>query len=141
NTDENYIEEFFKFFTDYCQEENIELIGGDTTGSHSDLMISITALGHAHPDNITYRHTAQQEDLICYVGHLGYAKMGLLACENNALNNNIFQQSFLRPKAKIREGLWLAAQEAVSSMMDISDGFYADIKKLCTASQLKAEVN
>src|SRR5690606_31044530 len=38
---------------------NVDVIGGDTTSSQKGLIISITAIGEANEDEITYRNGAQ----------------------------------------------------------------------------------
>ncbi|OYX04060.1 MAG: hypothetical protein B7Z05_08870, partial [Thiotrichales bacterium 32-46-8] len=49
--------------------------------------------------------------------------------------------AFLRPKAKIKEGIFLSSEDSVTAMMDISDGLLTDLKKLCKASDVSAEID
>lgn len=60
--------------------------------------------------------------------------MGFLVLENRTTTKVEYLKSFLTPEAKIKEGIWLAQQKHVSSMTDISDGMYLELKQLCTAS-------
>src|SRR5690625_7907591 len=60
-----------------CRNYDIELVGGDTTASHQILSLSVTAIGKADIDHLTYRRGARHEDLICVTGDLGGAITGL----------------------------------------------------------------
>lgn len=133
----DYIKVFLNELTEACLAANIILIGGDTTASDHDLFISITAIGEANPHFIKHRHGAKPGNIICATGPLGRAHLGWIALENNVPNFYIEKQLFLKPSAKINEGLWLAQQQAVTAMMDISDGLYIDLKRLCAASQVQ----
>jgi len=59
-----------------CENYKVDLVGGDTTSSVSGLIISITVLGRAKKENITYRSGAKLNDIICVTGDLGAAFMG-----------------------------------------------------------------
>ena len=124
-----------------CQDAGVTLIGGDTTRSPDKLYISITAIGVAHKEHIRYRHTAQQGDIICVIGNLGWAQLGLLALEQNIPIAEQYKVALLKPNAKVKEGLWLATQPDVTSQMDISDGVYIDLKRLCEASTVGANID
>ena len=45
-----------------------------------------------------------------------------------------------RPRAHLKEGLWLGAQGGVRAMMDVSDGLATDLKRLCVSSSCGALV-
>ena len=51
------------------------------------------------------------------------------------------RRDFLFPKAKVREGIWLGKQNTVTSMMDISDGLFIDLKRLAKTSKVCAEIS
>lgn len=136
-----YITSFFRHFSNVCKDASVILIGGDTTKSESKLFISITAIGIAAAENIKYRSTAKDGDIICVAGNLGYAHLGLVACEQSLNNFAEYKSSFLRPNAKVNEGIWLASKQSVTSMMDLSDGLYIDLKRLCQASSVGANLD
>lgn len=137
---EKYAQEFLEQFAISCKKSEIIIIGGDTTRSPDKLFVSITAIGVGSHGHLKYRHTAKSEDLICIAGKLGEAHLGLVACERGLSDFEHYKNSLLRPQAKIAEGLWLAAQSSVHSMMDISDGLVVDLKRLCEASSLQANI-
>ncbi|MFM9052093.1 MAG: thiamine-phosphate kinase, partial [Bacteroidota bacterium] len=64
-----------------CRNYKVDLAGGDTTSSRSGLVISITAIGVAHADELIYRNTAKEKDLLCVSGDLGGAYLGLQVLE------------------------------------------------------------
>lgn len=134
----SYAQNFVRTLDKISKSKNIELIGGDTTAAKNKLYISITAVGVAKKNNIKYRHEAHNNDLIYVAGNLGWANLGLYALENNLNMQKKYVQSFLRPKAKIAEGQWLAKTKGINSMMDISDGLYIDLQRLCKASKVGA---
>lgn len=137
---EKYAKEFLDGFTQACIDSSVILIGGDTTKSTDNLMISITAIGSAKNTCLKYRTTAEIDDFICMVGNLGYAHIGLMSLEKKLTGFDNFQNIFLNPIAKISEGQWLGEQLGITSMMDISDGLYIDLKRLCLASDVQGQL-
>jgi thiamine-monophosphate kinase len=136
NYNSNYIDGFIKSFAQQCLNNNVVLIGGDTTASPDKLFISVTIIGSA--DKPVYRSTANVGDIIYVAGDLGHAHIGLEALERNIAGLDNYKQSFLRPNAKVQIGLEL--KDKVTAMMDISDGLYIDLQKLCKSSSVSAEI-
>lgn len=136
-----YAQEFLENLLRLCIEENIILIGGDTTKSPDKISISITAIGTCNPENIKYRNSAQNDDIICVAGFLGYSRLGLFALENNLDIDTYYKNFCLEPNAKIKEGQWLSKHKSITSMMDISDGLYIDVKRLCESSDVGAIID
>src|SRR5690606_12792802 len=60
-----------------CKKFGVDLVGGDTSASVQGLVISVTSIGYADAEKITYRNGAQEGDLICVSGDLGGAYVGL----------------------------------------------------------------
>ncbi|SHI96372.1 thiamine-phosphate kinase [Aquimarina spongiae] len=129
---------------------NVDVIGGDTTSSTSGLIISITALGYAKQEEITYRSGAKNNDLLVVSGDLGAAYMGLqvLEREKQVFNVNpnaqpdLDQYTYLierqlKPEARkdIPE-LLKALEVQPTSMIDISDGLSSETIHLCTKSEV-----
>lgn len=136
----DYAAHFLQAFATACKEANVILIGGDTTLSIDKLCISITVIGKSLSKNIRYRSTAQTGDVICVIGNLGYAHLGLMAYEQSLQDLQNYKNTFLHPQAKLEEGYWLAHKTSVHSMMDISDGLFIDLKRMCLASQVAAQI-
>lgn len=142
------VEELYQGITLACEKYGVDLVGGDTTSSLTGMMISITALGTAPLEEITYRSGARQNDLLCVSGDLGGAYMGLQLLERE---NEVFkvhpaaQPKFdgygyilerqLKPEARgdVVEALKKMGIRP-TSMIDISDGLSSEILHLCKAS-------
>ncbi|MCS6969172.1 MAG: thiamine-phosphate kinase [Cytophagales bacterium] len=133
-----------------CKDYKVDLVGGDTTSSRSGLIISITALGRAPKEKITYRHTAKKGDIICVSGDLGGAYVGLqlLLREKAEFSANPRMQPQLEPFAYVvgRQLRPIAKTSLVyeladlgvipTSMIDISDGLASELLHIAKSSQL-----
>lgn len=133
---------------------NIDVVGGDTTSSTSGLIISVTALGYAEKEDITYRDGAKANDLLVVTGDLGAAYMGLQVLErekqvfkaNPNSQPDLDQYTYLierqlKPEArKDIPGLLKALDVKPSSMIDVSDGLSSEIIHLCKNSKTGANL-
>ncbi len=142
------VEELYRGIRLACEKYGVDLVGGDTTSSLTGLAISITALGSAFPEKLTYRSGARPNDLLCVSGDLGGAYMGLQLLERE---NEVFKvnpamqpqlagydyilQRQLKPEARadVVEALRQLNLQP-TSMIDISDGLSSEILHLCKAS-------
>lgn len=131
-----------------CEEFGVDLIGGDTTSSLNGLTISITAIGEASEETISYRSGAQKTDLVCVTGDLGGAYMGLqlLERENEVFKVNAAMKPQLdgyeyilarqlRPVARVdMQKKFEDLGVKPTSMIDVSDGLSSEVKHICKAS-------
>ncbi len=127
----------------------IDVVGGDTTSSSSGLVISITALGCAPAEKITYRSGAKENDLLVLTGDLGAAYLGLqvLEREKQVFQVNPKAQPDLEPYSYLIERqlkpearkdipkLLESLKVQPTSMIDISDGLSSEILHLCKHSE------
>ncbi|MDP4188111.1 MAG: thiamine-phosphate kinase, partial [Bacteroidota bacterium] len=135
------VEQLYEGIYTACDKYGVDLVGGDTSTSLTGLTISITAVGVADTENIVYRNTAQDNDLICVSGDLGAAYMGLQLLEREKklfLENTGFQPDLeghdyilerqLKPEAR-RDVIKMFKEMHLkpTSMIDISDGLSSDI--------------
>jgi thiamine-monophosphate kinase len=135
---QHHIKSFLSAFSQCCHDQELQIIGGDTTQSTQNLAISITAIGTIKTQLFKKRSTAQPENCIATTGPIGHAHLGLVTLEKQIPGYQAYKQQLLRPTAKIAEGIWLAQQPGVTAMMDLSDGLWADLQKLSQASKLGA---
>jgi thiamine-monophosphate kinase len=125
-----------------CRELDVFVAGGNTTRSPSGLTLDLTVLGTMQPGCAPLtRAGAKAGDLLAVTGSLGGAAGGLAfllgqapqyapAAELRAL--------WREGRARVPEGLALAAIPGVHSMMDVSDGLGQDLGHLCAGSGLRA---
>jgi thiamine-monophosphate kinase len=135
------IHDFLVHFSKACKAQEVMLIGGDTTGSPDKLFISVTAIGYAKPSHLKYRHTAKPGDYLCMLGQPGVAHLGFMAFEQGKPGFDTCKTAFLKPHARIQEGIWLGQHAAVTSMMDVSDGLAVDLEKLTQSSNVSATLD
>jgi thiamine-monophosphate kinase len=148
------VEELYSGIHLACEKYGVDLIGGDTTSSLTGLTISITAIGEATDEELTFRSGAQVNDLVCVSGDLGGAYMGLqlLERENEVFKvnpnekpqlegYNYILQRQLKPEARgdIR-ALLKTLNIKPTSMIDISDGLSSEVLHLCKASKVGCNI-
>lgn len=135
--DDVFIKDFVDGIKKACQTWDVFLLGGDTVGSKRDLFINVTLIGSAAPQNIKYRHLAQNGDLICVTGPLGNSGGGFRAIQEghpvDADIKNLIAAHF-HPEVYPREGKWLASKNCIHAMMDISDGLNCDLRRIIKRS-------
>ncbi len=144
------IEELYKGIYLACDKYGIDLVGGDTTSSKLGLFISITVIGRAKEEDITYRNTAKKGDLICVTGDLGAAYIGLMILEREKAifeANSLIQPELegydyllerqLKPEPRL-DVVQKLKEIGVkpTAMIDISDGLASEIIHICTNSGL-----
>ena len=143
-----HIEELYKGIKLACDIYNVDLVGGDTTSSRAGLTISITCIGEAPNEKITYRSGAKNSDLICVSGDLGAAYMGLQLLEREKIasaGQQDFQPQFQGKEYLIERQLKPEARKDIiqeldkhgivpTSMIDISDGLSSELIHICINS-------
>lgn len=137
-----------------CDHYGIDLIGGDTTSSRTGMCISITVLGEAESEEITYRNTAGENQLICVSGDLGAAYMGLQLLEREKTvytetgteqpdlsGYEYILECQLKPEARI-DIIKLLKDNNIqpTSMIDISDGLASEIMHICKDSGIGCNI-
>lgn len=144
------IEEIYAGILMACTKYKVDLVGGDTCSSNKGLFISITVVGEAAAEDITYRNTANDGDLICVTGDLGSAYMGLLVLEREkqvfkadpamqpALEGyDYILERQLKPEARTEfKAIFKDAGIKPTAMIDISDGLASEVLHLCHDSGL-----
>jgi thiamine-monophosphate kinase len=148
------VEELYEGIKLACAHYKVDLIGGDTTSSTSGLMISITAMGTAKENDITYRSGAQEKDLIVVTGDLGAAYLGLqilerekaVFMEDKNMQPDLHGSEYvlerqLKPEARMDIVKMFQEMDLVpTSMIDVSDGLSSELLHLAKASNLGLQV-
>jgi len=148
------LEELYDGIHTACKIYSVDLIGGDTSSSLSGLTISITVIGRAKKNELSYRSGAKEHDLLVVSGDLGAAYMGLqvLEREKSVYNANpniqpdldghdyIIERQ-LKPEARVDVIKFLKELDVIpSSMIDISDGLASEILHICKASKVGCHI-
>ncbi len=143
------IEELYAGMELACERYGVDLIGGDTSSTHSGMVIGVTAIGKANDEDLVYRDGARETDLICVTGDLGAAYLGLQLLNREKqvyLENPKMQPDFagydyllerqLKPEAQ-KETIELLKTIGVkpTSMIDISDGLSSELFHICKQSK------
>lgn len=144
------LEELYQGIYLACNRYGVDLVGGDTTTSNSGLFISITVLGRAPQEKITYRNGAREGDLICVSGDLGGAYIGLMVLErekrvfevNSEIQPDLEGYEYvLERQLKPEPRLDIVAKFEETgvlphAMIDISDGLASEIIHICKQSEV-----
>lgn len=143
DVDVEWLDEFYAGLRELANSTCVHLLGGDTTKSPNQLVINITVIGEILSSRVKYRSTARIGDVICVTGYLGDSGGGLkILLENKTLDADAeyLVQEHHRPRAHLNEGAWLARQEGVHAMMDVSDGIDSDLHRIMERSICGADV-
>lgn len=144
------VEDLYNGMMIAAQRYGVDIVGGDTTSSQAGLVISITVIGEANENEIVYRSTAKESDLLCVSGDLGGAYMGLQLLEREKLvfkenpniqpdleGNDYILERQLKPEA--RKDIPPMLKEMgikPTAMIDISDGLASEILHICSQSEV-----
>jgi thiamine-monophosphate kinase len=122
----------------------VNLLGGDTTGSKSDLVINVAVTGRVSRNEVLFRHTAREGDVIAVTGLLGESAAGLdILLRKLQLPADVAEPlltAHLEPRPHLPEGRFLASSGACTAAIDVSDGLSSDLGHVCQDSGLAAVV-
>jgi thiamine-monophosphate kinase len=135
NTDFDWIQQFSQGMRSALQKWSLHLIGGDTTRSPNSIVASM-AMGSRRGYNWAWQHTAEIGDDIWVTGTLGDAASGFFEPSKHAHNT-----ALQRPIPPSEFGQTIAHNKIIHAMIDISDGLYADLTRLCTRSAVGARID
>ena len=125
-----------------ARTEKLAIVGGDLTRAPV-LTIAMTAIGEVRASNVKRRSGARPCDVVAVTGALGASRAGLDVAKGLGIQPELREEALRahrRPRARVREGLWLASSANVHAMMDCSDGLSTDLARLCEASALGARI-
>lgn len=148
------LEEFYEGVKLACDRYGVDLVGGDTSGSLTGLVISVTAVGTAKKEELCPRSAAKNNQLICVTGDLGSALMGLKVLEREKqlhAEDPEFQPElgaydyiigrYLKPENRVEVLLKLKEAGIVpGAMIDVSDGLASELLHICKASDCGCQV-
>lgn len=141
-----FLDQLYAGINEVCQEQKIEIAGGDTTASPSHLFINITIVGEAGKNQLITRSGARPGDKIFVTGTPGESALGfkLLSSPRKKWKGELkFQkkmiEAHLDPVPRLAESQKLVKSKArITSMIDISDGLAQDLLHICKAGNVGA---
>ncbi len=149
-TDEDFFNSLHDGIKERCDEFNVALIGGNTTASKSDIILTGTVLGEADKDRVIYRGGARPGDDIYVTGTLGDSALGLEVLTGagtkqaaDKVDNGRFKRQIKKhtdPEPRVIAGALLSKRSIANAMTDLSDGLATDLETLCRESRVRAEV-
>lgn len=111
------------------------IIGGDLD-THAELTITGTALGKVKKSQLLLRRGARPGDLVCITGYTGSAGAALEALQSRKPISEDVMKALYEPIPRTKEARKLAESEAVTSMMDTSDGLAMSLYDLARQSHI-----
>ncbi len=107
-----------------AEDHGARLVGGDTSDTSGPLVVDVSAGGVPGGPAAVTRSGARPGDVLVVTGALGGQGMN----------------GWRSPRARIEEGVSLAAKYGARAMIDLSDGLAADLPRMCTASGVGAMI-
>lgn len=135
-----YLEDLYGGMKALAEAFDVNILGGDTTASGSDLVMNVCVVGSVLESRMLQRKTAVIGDRLLVTGFLGDSRAGLhlLMKEEERPAGKDFAdliQAHRQPFPHLRQGRFLGLQAGVHAAIDISDGLASDVAHMARASR------
>lgn len=142
--DLEWLDGLYRGMADLARTIDVNLLGGDTTGSKTDFVINVALTGLVPANEVLLRHNARADDIIVLTGRTGESAAGLeILLGGRAMPGEVagsLVAAHLEPRAHLREGRLLAQSGACTAAIDVSDGLSSDLGHICRDSGVGAIV-
>ena len=142
--DLDYLDDIFRGMQALAARHAVNILGGDTTGSLTDLIINIAVYGEVPETELLRRDAARPGDVLFATGCLGDSRAGLhLILERTPADTpelESLRAAHLRPVPHLPEGRLLASIGGVRAAIDVSDGLSSDLAHILEESRVGARI-
>jgi thiamine-monophosphate kinase len=138
-SDESWLKSFAAGLYALADSHGVALVGGDTV--RGPRVVTITVLGFVEPRLALRRDGARPGDALFVSGWPGEAGAGLEALRNGTSRGADDPLVRRYRYAEPRIALGRALRGRASAAMDVSDGLFGDLQKLCKASGVGARLD
>lgn len=133
----SFIDRLYNGIIKKSKKYRIKIIGGDTVNS-KNIVVTVSLIGLAEKKYLALRSNAQAGDLIFCTGDVGKSAAGLELLKQNKQGKSI--KKHLEPESRPDLARKLA-KASVKAMIDVSDGVFYEVEKMCSASNVGAVIH
>lgn len=130
NVDDSWLAKFSAGLHAVAAHFDVALVGGDTTAGNA-VVVTVQVIGDVAAGMAIPRSGAKPGDAIFLTGTVGDAAAGLETLTSGPADSFLATR-FLRPDPRVEFGQSLSG--IASAAIDVSDGLFADLDKMLTAS-------